>query len=162
MVNCRNNKYPLGFQDKSLAEIPISQLQQPLQMPDALSPCLFSISKWGYLKATEGAYSPRSSGFIFISGYGHVELQSVATGVQGQRGTGVWCVSSSTAHWSPLGNRSKSARSLTRKISLLGLSASEWRLYRGREWIPHRGCTVLGWRMQILLSIETWAGGVGK
>lgn len=25
-----------------------------------------------------------------------------------------------------------------------------------------RGCTVLGRRMQILLSIETWAGGVGK
>lgn len=111
-------------------------------MPDALSPCLFSISKWGYLNATEGDYSPPSSGFIFISDYGHVVLQSVATGVQGQRGTGVWCVSSSIAHWSrsPLGNRSKSARSLTRKISLLGLSASEWRLYRGREWTPHRSC----------------------
>lgn len=162
MVNCRNNKYPLGFQGNGLAEIPTSQLQQPLQMPDALSPCLFSISEWGYLKATEGAYSPPSSGFIFISGYGHAVLQSAAAGVQGQPGAGVWCVSSSTAHWAPLGNRSKSARSLTRKISLLGLSAPEWRLYRGREWIPHRSCTVLGRRMQILLSIETWAGRGGK
>lgn len=108
-------------------------------MPDALSPCLFSISKRGYLKATEGAYSPPSSGFIFISDYGHVVLQSAATGVQGQRGARVWCVSSSTAHWShsPLGNSSKSARSLPRNISLLGLSASEWSLYRGGEWIPH-------------------------
>ena len=110
-------------------------------------PLLVQHFKVGYVNATEGDYSPPSTGLIFITDYGHVVLQSVVAGVQGQRGTGVWCMSSSIAHWScsPLGNRRKSARSLTRKISLLGLNSQERRLYRGRKLIPHRSCRA-AWR----------------
>lgn len=36
------------------------------------------------MNATEGDYSSPSTGFVFITHYGHVGLQSVAAGVQGQ------------------------------------------------------------------------------
>lgn len=61
-------------------------------------PLLVQHFQVGYLNATEGDYPPPSTGFIFITDYGHGVLQSVVAGVQGQQGTGAWCVSSSIAH----------------------------------------------------------------
>jgi len=61
-------------------------------------PLLVQHFKVRYLNATEANYSPPRTGFIFIPDYGHVVFRSVAAGVQGQQGTGVWCVSSSIAH----------------------------------------------------------------
>lgn len=43
------------------------------------------------LNTTEGDYLPPRAGFIFITDYEHVVLQSVVAGVEGQQGTGVWC-----------------------------------------------------------------------
>lgn len=48
-------------------------------------PLLVQHFKVGYLNATEAEHSPPSTGFIFITDYGHVALQSVAAGVQGQQ-----------------------------------------------------------------------------
>lgn len=48
-------------------------------------PLLAQHFKVGYLNATEDDYSPPSTGFIFITDYGHVVLQSVAAGMRGSK-----------------------------------------------------------------------------
>lgn len=48
-------------------------------------PLLVQHFKVGYLNATETEHSPPSTGFILITDYGHVALQSVTARVQGQQ-----------------------------------------------------------------------------